>query len=331
MAGIDLSGIIKMGAENIAEQSKQNLFIQLQSAKNSIQNYVSKLDQVTAEVENLYNQTMLEKMTVSFTGMAKTLFGNKDSKVQSLQTEAILKEGYAQLMNLRQQITGETLSYHILISVGRGKNQRVYSGTIPQEKLLEYTYLTSGSKSITDFYRLRIKADATSKNTLIDELLSQNTGHLIDTKVYKDVMRTLNQMGVTNKGNRGEIIRLLEFHNLDPYDKTVLEELKDIVVGGKKKSFYEQPDLQYITQANERKAESIKALIGRDPSLATLKTIRKGFIDLEKSIDQILLMYPDKVKAAILNNTQGASLELEADLREEVEREIKELFSQIFQ
>lgn len=328
---IDLSGIIKMGAEDIAEQSRQNLFIQLQSAKNSIRNYINKLDQVTAEVENLYNQTMLEKMTVSFSGMAKKLFGDKDSKVQSLQTEAILKEGYTQLMNLRQQITGESLSYHILISVGRGKNQRVYSGVIPQEKLLEYTYLTAGSKSITDFYRLRIKADATSKNTLINELLSQNAGHLIDTKIYKDVMKTLNQMGVTNKGNRGEIIRLLEFHNLNPYDKTVLEELKQTVVGGKKKSFYEKPDLQYITEANEHKAESIKALIGRDPSLATLKTIRKGFIDIEKSIDQILLSYPDKVKATILSNTQEASLELESDLREEIERKIKEELTKIFQ
>ena len=137
-------------------------------------------------------------------------------------------------------------------------------------------------------------------------------------------------MGVTNKGNRGEIIRLLEFYNLDPYNMTILEELKRTVVGGKKKSFYEKPDLQYITKANEYKAESIKALIGRDPSLATLKTIRKGFIDIEKSINQILLSYPDKVKAAILSNTQEASLELESDLREEVERKIKEELAKIF-
>lgn len=328
--GIDLSGIINMAAETIAEESKQNLLIQLQDAKNSIRNYINKLDAATTEAENLYNQTMLENMKVSFTGMAKSLFENKNSKVQSLQIESILKEGYSQLMKLREQVTGESLSYHILISVGRGKNQRVYSGSIPQDKLLNFTYLTSGTDSITDFYKLRIKADATSKDQLINELLEQKAGHLLDTKIYKDVMKKLNQMGVKNKGNRGEIFRLLEFYNLDPYDNTVLEELKKSVVGGKKKTFYEEPDLQYITEANEKKAESIKALIGKDPSLATLKTIRKGFTDIEMGIDQILLTYSDKAKAAILEHSQGATIDLEADLREEIERQLQEKLANIF-
>lgn len=108
---------------------------------------------------------------------------------------------YTQLQTIRYELTGEEITYSILITTGRGRNKKILEKTLSLKELVEKGFLKLEGR-LND-YRMRLQVSRKDFIALEPEVA--------DFKLYKQIESILEGKNI---GNIGQVFRNLQLSNV---------------------------------------------------------------------------------------------------------------------
>lgn len=307
----------------------QEVHKSLNVVTNRVANYVSRLDNFYTIMENesndiisQYRQLNADDNTVSY-----ALF--KELQYKEDDIEALLKEGYTLMDELRYFFTGERITYQIGIPY-RGK---LYEQALTLEELLEYTHVSFNTKAkIDNLFKLRMTNKADLRKAFQTKQKEMAISSKDNTTVYGAVWTYLTGKkaeGVNiNLGNAYEVYRVLlarRGSNEIPPELTnetiadVFTEIRSNTASSAKGGDYGTSQIKYFSSA---------------PSLTTTSLLRGTLTDMVQILQTYLTntnqpQFVESLKQLFLKTTDSVSDQLEKDMLEAADKNIKDVVRQL--
>lgn len=199
---------------------------------------------------------------------------NMQKHTEMKKMEAIMKESYKLIDQLREEITGQKTTFRIAFSVGGAKKGSIYEMQIPLEEILSSAQLSAqwGAGSSAAAMKLRLNASQSKRQSWLEKYSYTNiTGSYRSFANLTDKMTTTTGSKLTfaNAGRQFEFYKKSRY--LENLDQNTLRKLASSI-SKDRTSFVEGVDFAYKDSTGSH-YESLKSFIGKDPSLASLSTI----------------------------------------------------------